>query len=187
MLLSNNLKSGRSSCQKLSDDQTPTTKTYLDVLTAIADKNVKVKRAVPGDVIEIGGGKLEIRGPLGTYTDLNNASVTARYVYDSVSFWIAGDCSKEAENDLLAHDKVEKTTVYKVSHHGSNTATTQKFLDRLNPDYCVISLGADNKYGHPHKEISQRLKKWGCGIPDGSERHGFHDDRRKKRESYNRK
>ena len=148
---------------KLSEEQTPTTKTYLDLLTAIADKNVKVKRAEPGEVIEIGGGRLEIRGPLSTYTDINNSSVTARYVYDGVSFWIAGDCSKEAEKDLLSQNKVDKTPVYKVSHHGSNTATTQKFLDKLQPDYCVISLGADNSYGHPHKEISDRLKK--LGIP----------------------
>ncbi len=155
----NSFEVGEVILPKLTDEQTPTTKTYLDLLTAIADQNIKVRRASAGDVIEIGGGRLEIRGPLGEYSDLNNVSVVARFVYDKVSFWIAGDCSKAAESDLLVNGKVEQTTVYKVSHHGSNTATTQKFLDALAPDYCVISLGADNSYGHPHKEVSDRLKE----------------------------
>lgn len=149
---------------RLTDEQVPTTKTYLDLLTAIADKNMKVTSAKAGDVIDIGGGKLEIRGPISEYSDLNNVSVVARYVYGKVSFWIAGDCSKEAEKDLLASKRVEKTTVYKVSHHGSSTATTQKFLDALSPEYCVISLGADNSYGHPHKEVSKRLNKAGMPV-----------------------
>ena len=144
---------------KLSDAQTPTTKTYLDLLTAVADKGVKVRRATPGDTIDIVGGKLEILGPLSEYTDLNNMSVVSRFVYQNASFWIAGDCSKEAEADLLAQGKVTQTNVYKVSHHGSSTASSQKFLDQLQPNYCVISLGADNSYGHPHKEVMNRLSK----------------------------
>ncbi len=144
---------------KLADSQTPTTKTYLDLLNAIADKGLKVTRAKSGDTIEIGGGRLEILGPVGEYTDLNNMSVVARFVYDEASFWIAGDCSKEAEADLLSKKLVTPTNVYKVSHHGSNTATTAAFLKALAPDACVISLGADNSYGHPHQEVADRLKK----------------------------
>lgn len=149
---------------KLSDTQTPTTKTYLDLLTAVADKGVKVRRATPGDTIVIGGGKLEILGPLSEYTDLNNMSVVSRFVYQNASFWIAGDCSKEAEADLLAQGKVTQTNVYKVSHHGSSTASSQKFLDQLQPNYCVISLGADNSYGHPHKEVMNRLNKMNTTV-----------------------
>lgn len=149
---------------KLSDAQTPTTKTYLDLLTAVADKGVKVRRATPGDTIDIGGGKLEILGPLSEYTDLNNMSVVSRFVYQNASFWIAGDCSKEAEADLLAQGKVTQTNVYKVSHHGSSTASSQKFLDQLQPDYCVISLDADNSYGHPHKEVMNRLNKMNTTV-----------------------
>lgn len=149
---------------KLTDQQTPTSKTYLDLLTAIAKKNLKVTPAKAGTVIELGGGQLELRGPIGEYTDLNNVSVVARYVYQQTSFWIAGDCSKAAEKKLLAEKQVEQTTVYKVSHHGSDTATTKKFLDALSPKYCVISVGADNSYGHPHKEISDRLKKAGMPV-----------------------
>lgn len=149
---------------KLSEAQTPTTKTYLDLLTAITDKGVKVRRATPGDVIEIGGGRLEILGPLSEYTDLNNMSVVSRFVYQDASFWIAGDCSKEAEADLLAQGKVTETNVYKVSHHGSSTASTKKFLDQLQPEYCIISLGADNSYGHPHKEVIKRLNQLDTGV-----------------------
>lgn len=149
---------------ELTDEQTPTTKTYLDLLTVIADKGVPLKRPDPPEKIDIGGGTLELRGPLAGYSDLNNVSVTVRFVYDGISFWIAGDCSKEAENDLLKEGQVVKTTVYKVSHHGSDTATTQPFLDQLAPQYCVISVGKDNSYGHPHKEISRRLDASGATV-----------------------
>ena len=146
---------------KLTEEQTPTTKTYLDLLNAIADKGLKVTRAKSGDVIEIGGGRLEILGPVSEYSDLNNVSVVSRFVYDEISFWIAGDCSKEAEADLLDKKLVTPTNIYKVSHHGSNTASTEAFLKALSPDTCVLSLGAGNSYGHPHKEITQRIKKLG--------------------------
>lgn len=149
---------------KLTEEQTPTTKTYLDLLTAIADKGLKVTRAKSGDVIELGGGRLELLGPVSEYSDLNNMSVTARFVYDEISFWIAGDCSKEAEADLLSKKLVTRTNVYKVSHHGSNTASTEAFLNALSPDACVISLGAGNSYGHPHKEVTRLFKKLGLTV-----------------------
>lgn len=149
---------------KLTEEQTPTTKTYLDLLNAIADKGLKVTRAKPGDVVEVGGGRLEIIGPVSEYSDLNNVSVTARFVYDEISFWIAGDCSKEAETDLLDKKLVPRTNVYKVSHHGSNTASTERFLTALAPETCVISLAAGNSYGHPHQEVTKRFKKHGFKV-----------------------
>ncbi len=150
---------GRIILPRLTKEQVQTTTSYMDLLRAIARKGMSVTSAQVGAFYPIGDGQLEIHGPLAVYDDLNDVSVVARYVYGGVSFWIAGDCSEAAEQDLLEQKRVTKTTVYKVSHHGSRTATSQAFFDALAPDLAVISLGADNRYGHPHQEVSRRLKE----------------------------
>ena len=57
-----------------------------------------------------------------------------------------------------------KTDVLKVGHHCSNTSTSYRFLNEVNPTYGVISLGKDNSYGHPHKEPMSRLNQAGVTI-----------------------
>ena len=52
-----------------------------------------------------------------------------------------------------------KANVLKLGHHGSSTSSSKAFLDAVSPDIVVISVGADNDYGHPHKETMERLSK----------------------------
>ena len=57
-----------------------------------------------------------------------------------------------------------KATILKVGHHGSNTATTQEFLDAIKPKYALISCGQNNKFNHPSKEVVDRLDKQNVSI-----------------------
>ena len=57
-----------------------------------------------------------------------------------------------------------KSDVYMVAHHGSNTGSTEEFLNAVNPQYAVISCGKDNDYGHPHKEVLGRLRDKGIKV-----------------------
>ena len=59
---------------------------------------------------------------------------------------------------MLSKNYDVKTDVLKVGHHGSSSSTTQAFLDKVSPEYAVVSVGKDNSYGHPHKENMDRLK-----------------------------
>ena len=76
-----------------------------------------------------------------------------------------GDAEKDIENTLVKKYGDElKSLVLKSPHHGSTTSSTEQFLKAVNPEVALISLGAGNEYGHPHKEILARYKKLGIKV-----------------------
>lgn len=87
----------------------------------------------------------------------NEVSSVVRISYGQHSFLITGDLDAKGEEMLLANNGVKSCTVLKVGHHGSKTSTTVPFLEAVNPDYAVISVGYANRFGHPHPETVKRL------------------------------
>lgn len=137
-----------------------TTKLYEHLLDTIEEKKLKITLPKPGAVYELGGASFQILGPDRDYgDDLNNWSVGIRLDYGSNSFVLCGDAEKGAEEDMMANGLSLKADVLKLSHHGSSTSSSGQFLDRVNPEYAVISCGKNNDYGHPHKETLEALKK----------------------------
>ena len=86
--------------------------------------------------------------------------VVARLVYGNNSFLLTGDMEDNLESFLLSFGGSIKSDVLKVGHHGSKTSTSEKFLGNVSPDLAVISAGKNNKYGHPHKEVTERLARF---------------------------
>ncbi len=149
---------GRIIMSELKDSVVPTTRVYTNLLTAIADKGLKITKAKPGSEYDLGGGAvLTILGPTAFYDDLNNSSVVCRLDYGATSFLFSGDIEKQAEADILASGANLKVDVFCAPHHGSSSSTTQPYLDAAAPQMATISLGLDNSYGHPHKEVLERL------------------------------
>lgn len=142
---------------ELPDSLVPTTKTYTDVLAAIADKDLTVTAAEPGQVYTFGDARLEILGPLHAYDDLNDMSVVAKLTYGKTSFLFGGDMEKEVEDDLLDAETDVTADVLKLSHHGSKTSNSKKFLDAVGADTYAICVGAGNSYGHPHDQVLNRI------------------------------
>ena len=97
-----------------------------------------------------------LRGPL---WDSNNNSLVLRLVYGDLSFLLAGDIAAAAERYLVRRHPNLQSQVLKVAHHGSKSSTTAVFLQAVNPQWAVISAGADNSYGHPHPSVLTRLEK----------------------------
>ena len=89
--------------------------------------------------------------------------VVARLVYGNSSFLLTGDMEDNLENYLLSLGGSLKSDVLKVGYHGSKTSTSESFLGWVKPELAVISVGHGNKYGHPHKEVTDRLVRF--GIP----------------------
>ena len=81
------------------------------------------------------------------YTELNNHK-----------FLFMGDVSVEVEADLIEKYNLKDIDVLKVGHHGSKTSSGKAFIDEMNPKYSIISVGKNNLYGHPNKEVLENLK-----------------------------
>ncbi|MEW9667331.1 DNA internalization-related competence protein ComEC/Rec2 [Ammoniphilus sp. 3BR4] len=75
-----------------------------------------------------------------------------------------GDLEEKGEEELLEQQILEKIHVLKVAHHGSNSSTTSEWLHTAQPDFSVISAGRNNRYGHPHQEVLNRIKDINSGI-----------------------
>ena len=88
----------------------------------------------------------------------NNDSVAMRLTYGQVSVLLTADIEQEAEQRLLNSGTELSSTVLKVGHHGSNTSSTQRFLNAVDPEVAVISAGYDNPYGHPAGAVLERLE-----------------------------
>ncbi|OGG48009.1 hypothetical protein A3D66_03015 [Candidatus Kaiserbacteria bacterium RIFCSPHIGHO2_02_FULL_50_9] len=121
-----------------------------------------------GQVVDLGGeAYLKILFPdLDVSTETpNNGSIVMRLVYGETEVLLTGDATQKVENHLLAIDPTElKSDVLKVGHHGSRTSTGAGFIAAVAPEYAVISLGKDNRYGHPHQETLDTLSKFGVRI-----------------------
>lgn len=143
---------------------TPTTRTYANLLSSIVDSGAKVTTAKAGNRFDVGEMHFEIVGPVKAYDDLNNSSIVLRVTFGNQSFLLTGDMEEEAERELLDSGVSLSANVLKVAHHGSSTSTSEKFLEAVYPSYAVISAGADNSYGHPHKETVERLQGSGAAL-----------------------
>jgi len=93
----------------------------------------------------------------GTEANTNNNSVVTRLTYGQVSVLLPGDIEAEVEQQLVAEGAPLGSTVLKAAHHGSCSSTTQKFLEAVDPEVVVISVGAENRFGHPCAEVVERL------------------------------
>ncbi len=98
------------------------------------------------------------------YGRTNDSSIVLRIDYGETSFLFTGDAEEWAEEMLLQDQVNLKADVLKVAHHGSPYTTSKQFLEAVSPKYAVISVGKDNKYGHPHADVLERLQEAGAII-----------------------
>lgn len=144
---------------------TNTTYTFEDLLKAMQAKGLTFTRAKAGVTLDLGSGlEADFVGPVkDTYDETNNYSAVLHLKYGSTSFLFTGDAEKETESDIIASGADLKSTVLKIGHHGSNSSTSDAFLNAVNPKYAVISVGT-NSYGHPTADVLSRLNQHGVSI-----------------------
>jgi len=135
-----------------------TTKTYMDVLTAIKNKGYMVTSPIPGSTFYFGDAQCIILAPKSqTYDDVNNYSIVIKITYGTTSFLFTGDAQSISEQEMLTKGFNLKADVLKVGHHGSSSSTSPEFLKTVSPRYGVIEVGSGNDYGHPAQVTLNKL------------------------------
>lgn len=91
------------------------------------------------------------------YDNENDNSIVGYLNIHNIKFLFMGDASINVEKEILEKYKLTNVDFFKVGHHGSDTSRGKEFIDEINPKYSIISVGKNNRYGHPNKEVLTNL------------------------------
>ncbi len=137
---------------------------YTEWIKLASAESARIIEAIPGTTVSFDDGvSIQIVNPpnpplAGTDSDEDNASVVVRVVYGDSAFLITGDVFHEAEAWMIRSGIPLDSDVLKLAHHGSRTSSTAEFLQAVAPAVAVIPVAEDNRFGHPHQEVIDRLK-----------------------------
>ena len=93
----------------------------------------------------------------GDYNDENSLSMVLLLVIDNYKILLMGDAPKKVEEEIIDKYDLDNIDILKVGHHGSNTSSSKNFIGHIKPKYSIISVGKNNKFGHPKKSVLDTL------------------------------
>lgn len=128
---------------------------YKNAIEAAKNNNVEIKNPVRGDKFNLDSANIEIMSALeGEDVSDNDSSIVMQMNYNTTKYLFMGDAEKEVENSR----QWQEVDVLKVGHHGSNSSSSEKFLEQTNPKYSIIEVGKNNSYNLPSSKALTRLK-----------------------------
>ena len=140
---------------------------YLQCQERLTQASIPRQTVRAGDRLELGSGlALKVLHPSArlmsdTEADANNNSVVLRLEWGQMSFLLTGDLEAAGEERLIKSHQPLAATVLKVGHHGGGGSSTAPFLASVAPSYAVISVGIENRFGHPDPAALERLTQQG--------------------------
>lgn len=149
---------------------------YVLLRKAAEQKHIPVRYLSTGSYFQSGGVSFVCLNPAAgnAFDSANAESITLSMQYQNFSCLFTGDlegAGEEALQNIISSASTRQSyhipehyTVLKVAHHGSKNSTCEQLLDRLKPECALISCGRKNRYGHPHKELLERLASSGADI-----------------------
>lgn len=150
-----------------------TTRTFERAVAALERSTAAYEEPRAGDRARIGPLTLDVLHPRrgADVSDAHDGMLVVRVTFGDVRFLFTGDAEADVEARLLADPGSVRAEVLKVGHHGSRTSTTSAFLAAVAPRVAVYAAGVDNRYGHPHPEVIERLRASGAEVV-GTDRDG---------------
>ena len=94
--------------------------------------------------------------------EYDNENDNSNVIYTELNgykFMFMGDASSTTEKEIMSIYNLPDIDVLKVGHHGSRTSSSEEFINVIDPKYSIISVGKNNRYGHPNKEVLDKLEK----------------------------
>ena len=140
---------------------------YKHIVSIAKQKKVNLIYVKAGDVITLNGVKIKILHPqekLIAENSINNNSIVFKLEYKSFSILFTGDIENIAEEVILSKNINLKADILKVAHHGSKTSSSQRFIEAVSPKIALIGVGKNNMFGHPNREVIERLQSYGTKI-----------------------
>lgn len=145
-------------------DYVQDTKIYQSFENSVAAQGLTVQHPEPGTDFTFGGGKFTVLSPQSISSNDNDNSVAIRLENGNNHFLFTGDAESAGEEAICDLGLDLSCDVIVPGHHGSATATTWDLLQKTVPEYAVISCGAGNSYGHPHKDTMDKLADMGIQV-----------------------
>lgn len=124
------------------------------LIKVLNDKKIKYYKGL--EKIEVNNMRLEFLNT-GIYNDENNASNVIYFKHNRFKLLFMGDAGEEREEDIINQYNVGSIDFLKVGHHGSDTSSSQKFIETITPKYSIIFVGENNRYGHPNDSVLNTL------------------------------
>lgn len=148
--------------QVFASNRSADTKTYRDFINAVANKGLSPSVPLEGSQFDLGDGTYIKFFNTNGGSDANESSLVTLFVNGNDKFLFMGDAGDSTEGEIEAD--LPDVDVVKIGHHGSKSATTSAFLDKIKPEYAVLLVGADNKYGHPASSTMDKLSARGIKV-----------------------
>ena len=145
-------------------DKKSDSKEYEELIDAVNYRNYKISVPKVGEKFTLGSADFTVLGPISKAESNNNNSIVVKVKYKDTLFLLSGDAESEEEQEIVDSGADLKADVYHAGHHGSNTSSSSEWLNKISPEYVVISCGKGNTYGHPHREVLDEFKKLGAKV-----------------------
>lgn len=139
---------------------------FEELLDCAEEKGAFIRTLRSGQRFGVGEMEFEVLWPRNDRQaeEGNEGSLVLRLEWEDFSACFMGDVGQEVEELLVKQQRIEKTDLLKVAHHGSKTGTGSAFLSDLRPEIALISAGVSNPYGHPAEETLERLERFGTKV-----------------------
>jgi len=128
-------------------------------------KGIPVVKVSRGDSWKSGSNEFYILGPEVNFSGERNSGSIAIYTkIGGLSWFFGGDLDQEGEQRIIGYYPELQVDVLKAGHHGSKSSSCEAFIEQIKPKVALISAGEQNRYGHPHQEVLDRLKEMNTAI-----------------------
>ena len=145
--------------------------TFNDTLDLISATRIPSATLTAGDTLTWGDYDILVLHPDRQYRNTNDCSIVLRLTYGETGILLTGDAEWDSEQAMLAGSADLACEILKVGHHGSSSSTYSAWLDGVQPETAIVSVGTLNRYGHPSASVLRRLGSRGIDTYR-TDRHG---------------